>query len=190
MISFENGRPIRFAGDFFPLIAWVFLSSFTSIQSCRLSTIYKLPLLAIHKRIHLKCGTHKVTQNRFFLFFFFRIREKILLLIFMSFPLVSFPFFSCSLGRDLFRFIIIFSFEIYSNWNGFNGIDAYEGAGKNGRWNIYIIEWNERKSEYKCWSISWDLILLRWTVWQILHHFVFVLPGKVIPLMPFHSIHI
>lgn len=134
MISFENGRPIRFVGDFLSLSLSDYLgvsffcwtTGFTSIQSCWLSTIYKLPLLAIHKRTHLKCtylymrvyvniSAAYTKQFQIVFFFFFQIRKKSLL-IFMSFPLVSFPFFRVLWAGIYFFFfiIIIFSFEIYS----------------------------------------------------------------------------
>lgn len=70
-------------------------------------------------------GIYKATWNRLFLLLS---DQKKLLLIFMSFPLVSFPFFRV-LWAGIYFFHYYFQFRnIYSNWNGFNGIDTYEGT--------------------------------------------------------------
>lgn len=119
MISFENGRPIRFACDFFSLITWVFLLrsldyDFTSIQSCRLSTIYKLPLLAIQNRIHLKCVSvcvcaRQCTKQRKIVFFsFFRIKKKLVINLYV-FSIGFVSFFFVFFGQGFIFFLLFFS---------------------------------------------------------------------------------
>lgn len=205
--------PPDYSGAFHSIFFVLFVetrSHCISIMS-GLSTIYKLPLLAVQNRIihstdacawiSVRGNTQSNLRWIFSLSIFSRIKnEIILLLIFMSlrhdwFRFLFFRVLWAGIYSAVFCFLslcLCLCLEIYSNWNRFNGLMH---TMKNQKWpfkshsNISKKQMKKPRNDTKCWSVSWDLILLRWTVWQILHHFVCVC-YKVIPLMLFHSIHI